>query len=76
MMKTLTQKQMDQMDEIGRMYGFEFYLPPIKNRNNPFFVCDTRENKASELIRSLHKNGFDYTISFEGKKQFVEIVLK
>lgn len=71
------QMTINKLEALSRECYAEFCLPPFRDSNNPFFVCDTGyKNHSPEIIQALCKMGLNYKISFEYNKQFIEIILQ
>lgn len=63
-------KKMSVLDKIGKECFCELYLPPIDNRNNPFFVLDaTNTAKGSKLAMALFTNNFTFKIHSKNEKK-------
>jgi hypothetical protein len=70
-MAKITQKRIDVLDEIGEECGYELHMPPLKNKNNPFFTLDKDDD--GKLCERLDDEKFDYVVIEISKKKHVMI---
>jgi len=71
-----TQAKINKLETIGYECGCEFYLPPLKNRNNPFYALEAKDAvKGSKLIMMLAQEDFQYKVGFEDNNQIIEVVI-
>jgi hypothetical protein len=69
---------MKKLEDIGKEYGCELYLPPFNNSNNPFYCVDEiRHNKFKykNFLVSLIDRGIKVSSHDIDDKIFIEIEL-
>jgi len=69
---TLTQKKLDKLDKISKDSGYELFLPPSKVTHHPFFIMD-EDAEIEEVIASLAKGKFIYSVTKSGTKKYISI---
>ena len=78
-MLTLTQKQIDKLDGIGKKHNCELCLPPFKKLNNPFYhIKDIQEDALlfRDFLIAIHDSGFRHRfVMDEGTASYMEVWL-
>ena len=70
------QAKINKLETIGCECGCDLFLPPLRNRYNPFYALETIDTaKSSKLIMALATVDLQYKINFEDNKQIIEVIL-
>ena len=70
-MDTLTQKQIDRLDKIGKQNGVRLHMPPFDNMIHPFFAIRKKDGYPRSLLS--HLESFK-TISLKDDKNYYILV--